>query len=203
MIESRSGQFEVDENAMDSSMFNSKKTSNKQLSSTGTGIGSNRNESLIWKPVFNTGNTSEESNECGKAYYDEGSSVTAPPPLSAFSTKSASSEGNTFKSKAIVDYSSNSNDSVSSSKISAVDKEKGTRLSPIPQVEEEQADKNEMNQGLTNVISSGDSSSKVEKKKKKKKNKEKEKEKKHKKNKDKDKDKHKSGADNTGKYCMS
>lgn len=124
MIESRLGQFEEDENAMDSSMFNSKKV-NKSSSSTGTVLGSNRNEPLIWKPVFNTGNTSnsEESNECGKSNFNE-SPAAVPPPLSAFSTKSASAERRTFKSKAIVDYSSNSNDSVSSSKMIAVDKEK-------------------------------------------------------------------------------
>ena len=101
-----------DENAIDSSMF-------KKSNASGA-LGGNRNEPLIWKPVFNAGNTSSSTSPHHFADTPKkqqsaavaASAATPPPPLSTFTTKPVEVEAVKFKH--IVDYSSNSNESSSS-----------------------------------------------------------------------------------------
>lgn len=197
-------------------MFNLKKSDkNSATSGTSNSMG-NRNEPLIWKPVFNTDNTSNSNSEVSNDVESKPSNSnnrvslspipSGPPPLTTFSTQPAHvSEPSKAKSssshfKAIVDYSSNSNESNASScpqrgpgtAVATGDKQKQRFLSPGKD-EAAQSELPEDAETLVNSIDGGHSSNAAKsenKKKKKKKDKSKDKDKKHKK-----KDKEKQQAD--------
>lgn len=198
-------------------MFNLKKSD--RTSGTSNSMG-NRNEPLIWKPVFNTDNTSNSNSEVSNDIESKPSNTissrvslspipSGPPPLTTFSTQPTHVSGpskaksSTSHFKAIVDYSSNSNESNASScpqrgpgtAAATGDKEKQSLLLSPGKGEAAQSELREDVETLVNSIDGGNSSNAAKgenkkKKKKKEKSKDKDKDKKHKK-----KDKEKQQAD--------